>query len=68
MSSLLPASARGRTVSSKENGDYAKHGPVSGAAMVWKNALRVGMPIWGKCGDTAQLGGEFVLGPGCVAC
>lgn len=32
--------------------------------MVWKNALRVGMPVWEKAGDSTQLGGEFVFGPG----
>jgi len=50
----------------KDKGDYAKHGPVRGLAMVWKNALRTGMPIWAKGGDQTQLGGEFVLGPGYV--
>ena len=32
--------------------------------MVVANAVRVGMPIWEKGGDPAQLGGEFVFGPG----
>ena len=36
--------------------------------MVWKNALRVGMPLWARGGDAAQLGGEFVLGPGRAQC
>ena len=32
--------------------------------MVILNALRVGMPVWERGGNMAQLGGEFVLGPG----
>ncbi|KAA1467718.1 hypothetical protein DENSPDRAFT_769382, partial [Dentipellis sp. KUC8613] len=51
------------TVSSDE-GKYVKHGPVSGLAMVVRNALKVVMPPWEKGGDVTQLGGEFVLGPG----
>ncbi len=47
-----------------EKGDYCKHGPIGGLAMVVRNALRVGMPVWEKGGDASQLGGEFVLGPG----
>lgn len=47
-----------------ERGAYVRHGIISGIAMVVRNALRVGMPVWEKGGDTAQLGGEFVLGPG----
>ncbi|KAH7913802.1 hypothetical protein BJ138DRAFT_1001522 [Hygrophoropsis aurantiaca] len=46
---------------------YVKHGPVSGIKMIVLNALRVGMPVWEKGGDPAQLGGEFVLGPGMTA-
>lgn len=49
-----------------ERGAYVRHGLVGGIAMVVRNALRVGMPVWERGGDTAQLGGEFVLGPGCV--
>ena len=49
-----------------ERGAYVRHGLVGGIAMVVRNALRVGMPVWEKGGDTAVLGGEFVLGPGCV--
>ncbi|KAL1940249.1 hypothetical protein VTO73DRAFT_9201 [Trametes versicolor] len=47
-----------------EKGDYCRHGPIGGLAMVVRNALRVGMPVWEKGGDASQLGGEFVLGPG----
>ncbi|KAI0072759.1 hypothetical protein K474DRAFT_1604503 [Panus rudis PR-1116 ss-1] len=47
-----------------ERGSYVKHGLVGGIAMVVRNALRVGMPIWGKGGDATQLGGEFVFDPG----
>ena len=45
-------------------GEYVRHGLVGGIAMVVRNALRVGMPVWERGGDTMQLGGEFVLGPG----
>jgi hypothetical protein len=45
-------------------GSYVRHGHMSGLAMVIKNALRVGMPVWQKGGDISQLGGEFILGPG----
>ena len=47
-------------------GSYVRHGAVSGLAMVVAHALRVGMPVWERGGDAAQLGGEFVLGPGYV--
>ncbi|KAH7926376.1 hypothetical protein BV22DRAFT_1009244 [Leucogyrophana mollusca] len=46
---------------------YVRHGPMGGIKMVVLNALRVGMPVWEKGGDVAQLGGEFVLGPGLTA-
>ena len=49
-----------------ERGDYVIHGLIGGIAMVVRNALRVGMPVWEKGGDAAQLGGEFVFGPGSV--
>lgn len=45
-------------------GNYVRHGHVSGVVMTIRNALRVGMPVWQKGGDTSQLGGEFILGPG----
>ncbi|KAH8987096.1 AhpC/TSA antioxidant enzyme-domain-containing protein, partial [Lactarius hatsudake] len=45
-------------------GSYVRHGAMSGLAMVVAHALRVGMPVWARGGDAAQLGGEFVLGPG----
>ncbi|KAI0707186.1 AhpC/TSA antioxidant enzyme-domain-containing protein [Earliella scabrosa] len=47
-----------------EKGEYVRHGPIGGLAMVVRNAIRVGMPVWERGGDTTQLGGEFVLGPG----
>jgi hypothetical protein len=50
--------------SQRKRGGYVRHGHVSGIAMVFKNALRVGMPVWEKGGDPTQLGGEFILGPG----
>ncbi|KAG9315046.1 transmembrane amino acid transporter protein-domain-containing protein [Chiua virens] len=51
----------------RKRGGYVRHGPMAGIAMVFKNALRVGMPVWEKGGDISQLGGEFVLGPGMTA-
>ncbi|KAF5326877.1 hypothetical protein D9619_004371 [Psilocybe cf. subviscida] len=48
----------------KKGGGYVKHGLVGGIAMVVVRALKVGMPVWEKGGDIAQLGGEFVFGPG----
>lgn len=48
----------------EERGEYIRHGPLGGLAMVVKNAIRVGMPVWERGGDVTQLGGEFVLGPG----
>lgn len=50
--------------SQRKRGGYVRHGSMGGIAMVFKNALRVGMPVWEKGGDFTQLGGEFVLGPG----
>ncbi|KAF9000648.1 hypothetical protein BDQ17DRAFT_1359281 [Cyathus striatus] len=49
---------------SARRGEYAKHGLMSGIAMVVVRALKVGIPLWEKGGDVSQLGGEFVLGPG----
>jgi hypothetical protein len=46
-----------------EAGDYIIHGPLEGLGMVLKNAVK--MPL-AKGGDTKQLGGEFLLGPGPV--
>ena len=45
-----------------ERGAYVRHGTLGGIAMVVRNALRVGMPVWERGGDQRQLGGEFVLG------
>lgn len=47
-----------------QRGNYVRHGTMSGIAMVVMNAVKVGMPVWEKGGEIAQLGGEFVLGPG----
>lgn len=47
-----------------EKGEYVRHGPIGGLAMVVRNAICVGMPVWEKGGDATQLGGEFVIGPG----
>ena len=47
-----------------KRGGYVHHGSMSGIAMVFRNALRVGMPVWEKAGDFTQLGGGFILGPG----
>jgi len=46
------------------NGGYVKHSTMGGMVMVLVRALKVGMPLWEKGGDVAQLGGEFVFGPG----
>ena len=46
------------------DGGYARHGVITGLAMVIGRAIKVGMPVWGNCGDVRQLGGEFILGPG----
>jgi hypothetical protein len=51
----------------KDNGGYVKHGLMGGIVMVALRALKVGMPVWENGGDAAQLGGEFVFGPGYVA-
>ncbi|KAI0322137.1 hypothetical protein OF83DRAFT_1049944 [Amylostereum chailletii] len=63
MACMAPAPVRQRN-GKAERGEYVKHGPMGGLAMVWKNALKVGMPVWERGGDAGQLGGEFVLGPG----
>ncbi|KAJ7602262.1 AhpC/TSA antioxidant enzyme-domain-containing protein, partial [Roridomyces roridus] len=57
----------GMTLQTLEKGpkaSYIRHGMVSGIGMVVKNAVKVGMPVWKPGGDIAQLGGEFILGPG----
>lgn len=46
------------------DGGYARHGLVTGIAMVVGRAIKAGMPVWENGGDIRQLGGEFVLGPG----
>ncbi|KAF9048558.1 AhpC/TSA antioxidant enzyme-domain-containing protein, partial [Panaeolus papilionaceus] len=48
----------------RKRGGYVRHGMMSGIALVVMRAIKVGMPVWEKGGDIAQLGGEFVLGPG----
>lgn len=47
-----------------EKGMYVQHGAVSGIAMVVGNAVKARVPVWEPGGDTEQLGGEFVFGPG----
>ncbi|PFH53135.1 hypothetical protein AMATHDRAFT_138118, partial [Amanita thiersii Skay4041] len=54
---------RERTLANRRGG-YVKHGLMGGIVMVVVRAIKVGMPVWEKGGDVAQLGGEFVLGPG----
>jgi hypothetical protein len=49
------------------DGGYVQHGLVSGIAMVVRRALKAAMPVWVKGGDVAQLGGEFIFGPGSAA-
>ncbi|KAF8623662.1 hypothetical protein AX17_007360 [Amanita inopinata Kibby_2008] len=46
------------------NSGYVKHGTMGGIMMVLARALKVGMPVWENGGNVAQLGGEFVFGPG----
>ncbi|KAF8269876.1 AhpC/TSA antioxidant enzyme-domain-containing protein [Lactarius quietus] len=53
-----------KTRAATEGSTYVRHGAMRGLAMVVAHALRVGMPVWERGGDAAQLGGEFVLGPG----
>ena len=53
-----------KTLEPGPQGSYVRHGLLGGIGMVVRNALRVRMPIYKKKGDIAQLGGEFVLGPG----
>lgn len=50
----------------KTSGDYVRHGPLTGLMFALARAVRYGMPIWVNGGNMAQLGGEFILGPGCV--
>lgn len=50
-----------------ERGEYIRHGIIGGIAMVVRNVLRCGMPVWENSGDATQLGGEFVMGPGYVS-
>lgn len=45
-------------------GSYVKHSLLGGIAMVIVRSIKVGMPPWEDGGDIAQLGGEFVFGPG----
>lgn len=55
-----------RTSVPKTRGEYVRHGTLAGFMYVFARAVRYGMPVWAHGGDVAQLGGEFVLGPGCV--
>jgi len=47
-----------------KRGSYVKHNLLSGIAMVIVRSIKVGMAPWDDGGDVAQLGGEFVFGPG----
>jgi hypothetical protein len=47
-------------------GEYVRHGTVFGLGIVMAKAVKVNMPIWRGPGSAEQLGGEFILGPGCV--
>ncbi|KAG7089253.1 hypothetical protein E1B28_010952 [Marasmius oreades] len=47
---------------------YVKRGMLGGMATVVMRALKVGMPLWEKGGESKQLGGEFVFvnGDSCI--
>lgn len=45
-------------------GAYVKHSLLGGIAMVFVRSIKVGIAPWEDSGDIAQLGGEFVFGPG----
>ncbi|KAG6865987.1 hypothetical protein C0991_009989 [Blastosporella zonata] len=68
---LYEALGMGRIVSkapsTSPQPSYVRHGAVGGLAMVVVRALKAALPIWERGGDIHQLGGEFVMGPGCVA-
>lgn len=50
----------------EDKGEYIRHGALVGTLSVIGRAVKGGMPVLRKGGDLKQLGGEFVLGPGCV--
>lgn len=65
--SLEVYNAMGMTIQSLAKGtrpSYIKHGMAGGIGMVVGNALKSGMPLFEEGGDIAQLGGEFIMGPG----
>ncbi|KAK2460943.1 hypothetical protein APHAL10511_007413 [Amanita phalloides] len=68
LSEVSPKKSPGMDRQKKEdmirNGGYVKHCTMGGIVMVVMRAIKVGMPVWEKGGDIAQLGGEFVFGPG----
>ncbi|KAK0469509.1 uncharacterized protein EV420DRAFT_1659974 [Desarmillaria tabescens] len=65
MGTIANTSSLSKTRARREKVDsYVKRGALGGMAMVVFRALKVGMPMWEKGGQSAQLGGEFVLGPG----
>jgi hypothetical protein len=66
MGHVSSCTQKARSTTENAVGSYVRHGAVSGLAMVVAHALRVGMPVWERGGDSSQLGGEFVLGPGYV--
>ncbi|KAL0954920.1 hypothetical protein HGRIS_003852 [Hohenbuehelia grisea] len=61
-----PRSAGAGDARKARRSGYVRHSLVGGIATVVYRALKVGMPILENGGDAAQLGGEFVFGPGNV--
>lgn len=49
-----------------ERGHYANHRKIRGISRTLKDAVTMRLPMFSRGGDIAQLGGEFILGPGYV--
>ena len=49
-----------------EKGDYIRRGAFSGVSKMLFKAMKGRMSLFDKSGNSAQLGGEFVFGPGYV--
>ena len=49
-----------------EKGEYIKRGALSGVSKMLFKAMKGRMSLFDNAGNNAQLGGEFVFGPGCV--
>ena len=47
-----------------ERGHYVKTTAFEGIRRSLKDAMASRLPVFEKAGDVAQLGGEFILGPG----